>query len=150
MNAPEPDEAQQQGTLAARVLAYLRAAREINPNGLTSVEIAAALGVSANAAGSALSDLARANCVSRTTEEGATGRPVFRCTYRAEIPEGGLYRFRGKGHVQNRHKRARPRARASDVLVLLAIGESETIQLTAEQALDVYQQLHSFFKGRTQ
>ena len=150
MNAPEPVEAQQHSTLAARVLAYLRDERERYPNGLTSVELAAALGVSANTVGSALSDLVRANCISRSIEAGANGRPIYRCAYLSGIPEGGMYRLKSKGQGKSRHKRARPRARATDVLVLLAIGENDTIQLTADQALDVYQQLHGFFKGRAQ
>jgi DNA-binding HxlR family transcriptional regulator len=133
--------------LVARVLTYLRDERERYPNGLTSAELAAAFGVKQGTIAAVLSDLADANCISRTLEESKHGRPTYRCTYASELPEGPLRREKPK---VKRKRSARGRARVTDVLVLLAIGESESIQLTADQALDVYHQLHNFFRGRAQ
>ncbi|KVT86358.1 hypothetical protein WM28_10665 [Burkholderia ubonensis] len=131
------------GTVASRILTYMRAMREKHPDGLRSPAIADALELDKDVVASTLGDLHRRRCVSRERDS-AYGRGLsYLYRYLTDTPtlppldSNRRASKQSTGHVS-----------VGDMLILIPIGKSETMQVTIEDARSLYRHLHILF-GRS-
>lgn len=105
--------------------------------GITSVEIAAKLGLTLNRTTAILSGLHDDHCVARVKEPGDSGRPVFRYTYKQER----VNHPRGKNPRSHKHSHMR----MPDVLLTLPLGPKDSVTCTLDHARGLYKHLASLF-----